>query len=194
MNNINGLLVVLSSPSGGGKTTVIKNIDQEKNDDYIYSVSMTTRPPRAGEVDGRDYWFVSHDEFQRKIENGELIEYEQVHDWFYGTPKAPVLTWLTQGKVVLLDLDVLGALRLKEQLGDEVLLIFLRPPSEDVLVERLKKRSTESAEQINRRLERVHLEMSKADDFDVVIVNDNLNETIDNVKKTINEHRNTRSI
>lgn len=190
MNNVNGLLVVLSSPSGGGKTTVIKYITHE-NSDYIYSVSMTTRPPRDGEVNGRDYWFVSHDEFQRKIKNDELIEYEQVHDWFYGTPKAPIQEWLANGKTVLLDLDVLGALCLKKQLGDEVLLIFLRPPREEVLIERLKNRSTESIEQINRRLERVHLEMSKANEFDIVIVNDDLQDTIKNVKKIIHENRNT---
>lgn len=191
MNKVNGLLVVLSSPSGGGKTTVIKAIKEEKDNNYIYSVSMTTRPPRQGEVHGRDYWFVSHDEFQNKIKNDELIEYEQVHDWFYGTPKEPVQEWLSHNKTVLLDLDVLGALRLKEQLGDEVLLIFLSPPHESVLIERLKNRSTESDDQINRRLERVHLEMGKADEFDVVIVNDDLQETIKNVKKIINEYRNT---
>jgi guanylate kinase len=190
MNKLNGLLVVLSSPSGGGKTTVIKAIKKDDSH-YIYSVSMTTRPPRQGEVDGRDYWFVKQDEFQRKINNDELIEYEKVHDWFYGTPKEPIQKWLEQGKIVLLDLDVLGALRLKEQLGDDVLLIFLRPPNEDVLIQRLKKRSTESEAQINRRLERVHLEMSKADDFDVIVVNDDLQDTIKNVKKIINEHRNT---
>ncbi len=194
MNKVNGLLVVLSSPSGGGKTTVIKAIKEGNPDDYAYSVSMTTRPPRAGEVDGRDYCFISHDEFLQKIKNSDLIEYEQVHDWFYGTPKGPIQEWFESGKIVLLDLDVLGALCLKEKLGDDVLLIFLRPPHENTLIERLKQRSTESETQIKRRLERAHLEMSKADDFDVVVVNDDLQHTIEKVKKIINEHRNTTTV
>ena len=129
VNKENGLLVVLSSPSGGGKTTVIKKILQDNHPDYCYSISMTTRPKRAGEEDGRDYWFVSPDEFQQKIKDDEFIEYEQVHDWYYGTPKSSITAWVNAGRIVLLDVDVFGALRLKKYFSEKALLIFLKPPS-----------------------------------------------------------------
>jgi len=191
MNKAKGLLVVLSSPSGGGKTTVIKKIKSENCSDYIYSVSMTTRRPRNGEVNGKDYWFVTPEEFDEKIKCGELIEYEQVHDWYYGTPKAPIRGWLKEGKVVLLDLDVFGALHLKEQLDQNVLLIFLSPPNQEALLERLKNRSTESKAQIDKRLQRVPVEMSKADQFDAIVVNDDLDQTVGKVIEIINNKRNT---
>ena len=114
MNKDKGLLVVLSSPSGGGKTTVIKKIFEEKNPDYVYSISMTTRPIRKGEANGRDYWFVSFQEFEEILENDGFIEHEQVHDWHYGTPGKPILEWLQHGKTVLFDLDVFGALNIKK--------------------------------------------------------------------------------
>lgn len=179
----------MSSPSGGGKTTVIKKMVEEKNNDYAYSISMTTRPIREGEIDGRDYLFVGHAEFEDMIEAGRFIEYERVHDWYYGTPKASILQWLGQGKTVLLDLDVMGALRLKKKFGKKALLIFLKPPSEEILRRRLEERSTETPRQIARRLERVAAEMAKADEFDVIIVNEDLEKTIRQVKKEIQQKR-----
>jgi guanylate kinase len=185
MNKVNGLLVVLSSPSGGGKTTVIRQIIANGPADYLYSISMTTRPKRTGEIDGKDYWFVTPEEFEKYIKRGELIEYEQVHDWFYGSPKAPIENWIRQGKVVLLDLDVYGALDLKQQFGNKALLIFLAPPSENELYERLVHRSTETKQQINRRLERLPEEMEKAQEFDFVLINEHLDETVDTIQKII---------
>jgi guanylate kinase len=160
-------------------------------DDYVYSISMTTRPPRQGEINGRDYWFVDQDEFLQKIKNNEFIEYEQVHGWYYGTPTRPIQQWLKEGKVVLLDLDVLGALALKKQFSRNIVLIFLRPPNAAALIERLKKRSTETSRQIDRRLERAPAEMEKADEFDRIIVNKDLDETIKQVKKIIKNKRNS---
>lgn len=189
MNKANGLLVVLSSPSGGGKTTVIKKIIADGPPDYRYSISMTTRPMRKGEVDGKDYWFVTSEEFQNQIERGELIEYERVHDWYYGSPKAPIVDWIRQGKVVFLDLDVYGALELRQQFGDRVLLIFLKPPSESELVDRLVHRSTETEQQIARRLERLPEEMKKAQEFDFALVNDHLDETVSTLIKLVENKR-----
>lgn len=186
MNKDKGLLVVLSSPSGGGKTTVINKLKSEECD-FQYSISMTTRPPRNGEQNGRDYWFVNEKEFQRKIKNDALIEFEKVHDWYYGTPRQPIIEWLEQGQVVLLDLDVFGALQLKNQFDSETLLIFIKPPNEQVLLKRLKNRSTESSAQISKRLERVPKEMDKAEEFDEIVINDDLNKTINKVKQLIKE-------
>jgi guanylate kinase len=189
VNKDKGLLVVLSSPSGGGKTTVIKRMVEDNDENYVYSVSMTTRPIRGGEVSGVDYLFISHDKFMEMIRQNRFIEYERVHDCYYGTPRAPIENWIDQGVTVFLDLDVLGALRLKRQFGDSALLIFLKPPNEKVLLQRLQRRSTETPAQIARRLERVTAEMAKADDFDVVIVNENLEKTIQKLKKAIAEKK-----
>ena len=189
MNKDNGLLVVLSSPSGGGKTTVIHKIIERSNGEYFYSISMTTRPKREGEVNGKDYWFVSEDEFLELIARDGFIEYESVHDWYYGTPKGAIENWLCQGKIVFLDLDVIGALNLKKQYSGKTLLIFLKPPSEKVLLDRLKKRSTETSQQIAKRLERVTEEMNRAPEFDVVLVNENLEKTIQSVIEIIKEKR-----
>jgi guanylate kinase len=189
VNKANGLLVVLSSPSGGGKTTVIKQIIADGPPDYLYSISMTTRPMRKGEIAGKDYWFVTPVEFQNHVERGELIEHERVHDWYYGTPKTPIVDWIRQGKVVFLDLDVYGALELKQQFGDKALLIFLAPPSEGELLDRLVHRSTETKQQIARRLERLPEEMKKAQEFDYVLVNAHLDETTSTLQKLIENKR-----
>lgn len=186
-----GLLVVLSSPSGGGKTTVIKRIIAENPEQFVYSVSMTTRTKRTGEVEGKDYLFVTPAEFQRHIDAGDLIEYERVHDWYYGTPKSALEAQLKDGKNILLDLDVFGAVELKRLFGNRALLIFLEPPDEKLLLERLKSRSTESAEQIERRLQRLPKEMAMASQFDAVIVNDKLEDTIKRVVELIHEKRMT---
>jgi len=161
-----GLLVVLSSPSGGGKTTIIHHILQQGHSDYTYSISMTTRPKRQGEKNGVDYLFVNEEEFNRHIKKGSLLEYERVHDWFYGTPKRPIEEWIREGWVVFLDLDVYGALQVKNLYKSQCLLVFLKPPSLEELRTRLKNRSTETREQIERRLKRVPREMELAEKFD----------------------------
>ncbi len=185
MKKERGLLVVLSSPSGGGKTTVIKKILEEGHPDYVYSISMTTRPIRPGEVDGKDYLFVTDEEFKKHIQAGDLTEYEKVHGWYYGTPKIKINEWLAQNKVVFLDIDVHGALRIKRQFGERAFLIFLKPPDEQALVDRLLNRSTETKEQIRKRLARVPEEMKMIDKFDAVIINDKLDDAVQQVKKLV---------
>lgn len=190
MSKEKGLLVVLSSPSGGGKTTVIKKVI-DSDSDYIYSISMTTRQMRSGEENGRDYWFVSDDEFESSIKNGNLVEYENVHGCFYGTPVDKISEWLAQEKIVFLDLDVYGAMRVKERFDTRALLIFLKPPDEKALIERLVNRSTETKQQIEKRLSRMPEEMKMAEKFDFIIVNNDLQETIDQVKKVVEYKRST---
>lgn len=150
---------------------------------------MTTRPKRHGEEQGKDYWFVDEQEFEQQHQAGNLIESEKVHDWWYGTPKAPIQHWMDDGYVVALDLDVYGALNIKQQFGDRALTIFLKPPNQEQLMSRLKHRSTETPQQIERRLQRVPEELQQAEKFDAVVVNDRLNDTVENVKQIIENKR-----
>lgn len=182
-----GLLVVLSSPSGGGKTTVIKQLLKNNSLPFVYSTSMTTRPKRANEVDGVDYWFVDENTFRERIDSNDLLEYEQVHDYLYGTPIAPLQAWLNKGKVVLLDLDVKGALAVRKLYPDSSMLIFLKPPDFNVLHQRLSGRSTENHREISKRLLRVPEEMELATFFDHVVVNQELSDTVELLITMINE-------
>lgn len=187
-----GLLVVLSAPSGGGKTTVLRQLFDAGIEDACYSISATTRSKRTGEVEGRDYYFVDQSEFQRMIDDGEFIEWAVVHDYYYGTPKRPIVEWLQQGRLVFLDIDVEGGLNVKTEFGDDALLIFISPPSFDVLVERLASRNSESEEQIRHRLSRYPMEMSQSVQYDVCIVNETLPKTVEQVLETIDNYRKSR--
>jgi guanylate kinase len=180
-------LVVISAPSGGGKTTIIRRVLRKGDPDFRYSVSATTRPRRPGEQDGEDYYFLSPETFMREVEAGNLVEWAQVHGYFYGTPREPIDRWLEEGKIVLLDLDVHGGLAVKEQYPDNSLLIFVAPPSLEQLEQRLRARRTEDEEEIQRRLSRVPDELEKAKLYDVRIVNEDLNQTVEKVLQTIRE-------
>ena len=182
-----GLLVVISSPSGGGKTTVVKRILGTGDDRFVYSVSATTRPPRPGEKDGRDYFFLSEEEFRRRIEEGAFAEWAEVHGHLYGTLKDQIERNLKAGKIILLDIDVKGGLSLRSAFPDDSLLIFLAPPSLKVLEERLRGRGTDSEEEIERRLQRVKMELDAARHYDRVIVNENLDATVQAVLEAIEE-------
>ncbi|HDP98565.1 MAG TPA: guanylate kinase [bacterium] len=184
----NGLLVVISSPSGGGKTTIIRKIVERDPQRCVYSISATTRAPRSGEQNGKDYYFLDDEAFQAKIEQGEFLEWERVHGYYYGTDLSSIQVWLQQGKVVLLDLDVKGALQVANILKDQTVTIFIAPPSLDTLIKRLKNRKTDSNEEIEKRLERIPMEMEKSKKFDAVIVNENLDKTVDQVLKIIENH------
>ena len=186
MNKQNGLLIVISSPSGGGKTTIINRVIGS-NPEYIYSVSMTTRKLRQGEVDGRDYMFVSEKDFMDSVKNGNLIEYENVHGCYYGTPLKKVSEWIEEGKTVFLDLDVYGALKVKRMFGKKALLVFLMPPDNKVLLERLVNRSTENKQQIEKRLSRLPEEMKLAEKFDKIIINEHLDDAVDQVKMLVEQ-------
>ncbi len=180
-----GLVVVLSAPSGGGKTTVIQHLLKQGDPRYRYSISMTTRPMRRGDVDGRDYFFVDEQHFRAAIAAGDLVEYEQVHGYLYGTPKRLLQQWVQEGYVVLLDLDVFGALALKKLFAEKCLTIFLKPPDLDTLVKRLQQRKTESPQQIQRRLQRLPQEMAEAEHFDYCVINEKLHQTVAEVARLI---------
>ncbi len=169
---LRGRLFVISSPSGGGKTSIIKRILQLLPK-ARFSVSATTRSPRAYETEGEAYWFLSRAEFEKRIREGKFIEYEEVHGEYYGTPKEPVEAGLESGDWMILDLDVKGGLQVKRLYPDSVLM-FISPPSIETLRERLLSRGDESAAEIDHRLERAKMEMEAALSYDYHVVNDDL--------------------
>lgn len=180
-----GLLVIISSPSGGGKTSIIQKILQKYPEQYAYSISATTRKPRPGETDGKDYFFLSEEQFRKDIENDLFLEYENVHGYLYGTPKTYIEKCIDEGRYVLLDIDVNGALRVADNYPERTITIFVSPPSMDLLIERLKNRKTDSAGEINRRLKRIPLEVEKAKQFDHILINDKLDTTVEQVVRIV---------
>lgn len=181
-----GLLVVLSSPSGGGKTTIIKKLLERGNPSFVYSISTTTRPARKGERDGKDYYFVSPEKFNQLIENDQLVEHAMVHGFNYGTSLTPLLNYLAEGAIVVMDLDVMGAKAIREKFPKNSLLIFVRPPSLEILKERLTERHTENKTEIQMRLQRAAMEMSAAPWFDYIVINRRIEETVEEIEKIIN--------
>ncbi|MDK2840083.1 MAG: guanylate kinase [Thermosipho sp. (in: thermotogales)] len=171
-----GTLFVVSGPSGVGKTSIISAL-MNKLENIVFSVSCTTRPPRPGEVDGVDYFFVSRDKFIEMREKGEFLEWAEVHGNLYGTPKRFVLENIEKGNRIILDIDVQGALQVKRNFDDAVF-IFVAPPSYEVLKERLLKRGTENSQSMLKRLENAKWEMSKIVEFDYLIVNSELEKSI----------------
>ncbi len=174
-----GRLVVLAGPSAVGKSTIVRLL-HERVSDLVFSVSATTRDPRPGEVDGRDYRFVTAAEFDRMIADDEMLEWAEIHGGLQrsGTPAAPVEAALVAGHPVLVEVDLAGARAVRRARPDAVL-VFLAPPSWEVLVDRLTGRGTESEAAIARRLETARVEMDARDEFDVVIVNDDVDRATD---------------
>ncbi|MCA0267944.1 MAG: guanylate kinase [Bacteroidetes bacterium] len=167
--------VVLTAPSGSGKTTIARRL-LEAFPGLRFSVSATTRPPRDGEVDGRDYHFVSVEHFREMIEAGDLLEWQEVYPGrFYGTPTSELAK---DDRVLLLDIDVMGARNIKHLYGDDVLALYIAPPSLAVLEQRLRARGTETEETLAMRLARARVELGMADVFDRVIVNDVLDDAV----------------
>jgi guanylate kinase len=179
-----GHLIVVSAPSGSGKTTIVKAI-LAKYPSMLFSVSATTRPKRDAETDGKDYFFLARDEFERRIQAGELVEWEEIYGNLYGTLKSEVERALTSGKLMLFDIDVKGGLSIKRKYPNDSLLIFIRPPSIEVLEARLRDRKTEDNETFKRRMARVAMEMGMASQFDRQVVNDDLQTAIDEVNKLV---------
>ena len=165
-------MILFTAPSGAGKTTLVKHLLKEY--DFLdFSISATSREKRLHERDGVDYYFLSREEFEKKIAGGEFIEWEEVYeDQYYGTLKSEVDRIWAEGKYAIFDIDVKGATAIKSIYGDKCLAVFVRPPSLDVLINRLKGRNTESAESLAKRIERVKREMTYENTFDVVLVND----------------------
>lgn len=168
-----GKLIVLSAPSGTGKT-VIKNALLTTDPTLVFSVSATTRKQREGERDGKDYYFITPEEFQAHIQNHEFIEYDHHFGNYYGTLRMAVEPDLQLGCNVIMDLDVNGALSVKKQYPDNSVLIFIKPPSLDELKRRLLARGTEDPAGLTERLERANEEMAKADQFDHIVINDHV--------------------
>lgn len=167
-----GKLLVFSAPSGSGKTTIVRHLLAQPDLNLEFSISCTTRAPRGEEVDGKDYYFISWDEFKKHIKSEDFVEWEEVYtDNFYGTLKAEVERIWAQGKHVIFDIDVAGGLRIKRKFPEETLAVFVKPPSVDELKRRLKQRSTESDDKINMRIAKAHVELATAPQFDTIIKN-----------------------
>ena len=182
-----GVLAVISGFSGAGKGTLMRAL-LERYDNYALSISATTRAPREGEVDGREYFFKTREEFEQMIEHDELVEYAQYVGNYYGTPKEYVFSNLKAGKDVLLEIEIQGALKIKKKFPEAVL-VFVTAPSMEVLRERLVGRGTETAEVIHQRLARAAQEAEGVDEYDYVLVNDQLDEAVDRLHGIIqSEH------
>ena len=184
-----GFLIVISGFSGSGKGTIMKELIRRYPEEYALSISATTRGPREGEENGREYFFKTKEEFLSMIEKGELLEYAQYVNNYYGTPKAYVEEQLAANKNVILEIEIQGALKIKEQFP-QTLLLFVTPPSAEILKERLTGRGTETAEVIASRLSRAVEEADGCEVYDYLVVNDELDEAVEHVHDIIySEHQ-----
>lgn len=174
-----GKIIVVSAPSGTGKSTIINAILEKNEIDMQFSVSATNREPRPGEIDGINYNFLTTKKFIELIERGEFIEWEEVYKGgYYGTLKSEIDKTITQGHNIILDIDVKGAVNVKKIYGDRAITLFIKPPSIEALRQRLLNRGTENTESLIQRLEKAEFELGYSDQFDALIVNDDLTEAI----------------
>lgn len=183
----NGILIILSGPSGSGKDTVLNKLVENREDIKI-SVSMTTREKREGEIDGVHYYFADREYFEKNISENKMLEYAEYAGNYYGTPKAPVDEMLSNGKAVILKIEVQGAEKIRSIYSD-VISIFLMPPSMRVLEDRLRSRKTEDEETINHRLVIAREEMRKAPDYDYIVVNDTVENAVAGIETIIRAER-----
>lgn len=180
-----GKAILFSAPSGCGKTTIIKELMQYF-DCFDFSISATSRKPRGEEVDGKDYYFLSHDDFKARVDKGDFLEWEEVYQGTcYGTLKSEVERIWNNGKVIVFDVDVNGGKNIKRYFGNDALSVFVMPPSIEVLEQRLRSRGTDSEEAIVKRLGRSAEELKQAPHFDVTIVNDDLQRAVNEAKQII---------
>jgi guanylate kinase len=177
-------IFIVSAPSGCGKTTLCKKLLQDRLN-LSDSVSVTTRPPRRGEIEGKDYFFVSGEKFRSMVSKKELLEHEENFGFFYGTPKKAVLDLLKKGKSVLLSIDVKGAEKVRRLYPDKCVLVFIMPPSISVLKKRLESRKTDAASSISERLKIARREIRHKDRYDHVVVNDSLDAAYKKLKEII---------
>ncbi|MCJ9428939.1 guanylate kinase [Kordiimonas marina] len=187
-----GLMLVMSSPSGAGKTTLTRRLLAEEGGNMVMSVSATTREPRPGEVDGKDYFFVSHDRFREMMEHNELLEHAVVFENRYGTPRGPVQDALNQGKDVVFDIDWQGTQQLEQNASQDLVRIFILPPSIDALERRLHTRAQDSDETVRKRMAQAGSEISHWNEYDYVLVNDDLDETFAELKTILQAERKRR--
>ena len=182
---MSGFLFVISAPSGAGKTTIVKEV-LHHFPTFKFSVSATTRKIRPGEIDTRDYFFFTRDEFERKIAAGELVEYEEIYSNYYGTLRSEIEKARKSGETMVFDVDVKGGLSIKSKFPEAVL-VFIKPPSIEVLKTRLEGRGSESKEQVEKRMTRVPMELEKGAFYDYIIVNDILEKAVSEVFEIINK-------
>lgn len=183
-----GLLVVISGPSGSGKGTICKRLIDDI-DNIMVSVSATTRKPRVGEIEGINYFFIDEEEFLKRINNNEFLEHALVYGNYYGTPKKEVLKELENGKDIILEIDIQGALNVKKNYPKGVF-IFILPPSIKELKHRIEGRGTDSKEVIIKRMECVYEELNYAFEYDYVVLNDEVETAVDKIKKIISAEKN----
>jgi guanylate kinase len=187
---MSGKLIIFSAPSGAGKSTIVQYL-LTRDLNLEFSISATSRAPRGVEKHGIDYYYLSPDEFRQKIDNQEFLEYEEVYtNCYYGTLRNEIDRITSQGKNIVFDVDVVGGLNIKKEFGDRALAVFIAPPSIEILHKRLVGRGTDSPEMIEKRIGKAEFEMSFAPQFDVVIVNDNLDKSkaeAEEIKKTLEE-------
>ncbi len=177
MGTSGGKCIIICAPSGAGKTTLVKHL-LDVFPDLRFSISATSRQLRSGETEGKDYYFITPEEFRKGIDEGDFLEWEEVYpEKYYGTLKKEIERIWREGKHVVFDVDVLGGINLKSYFGDNSLAVFVKPPSLRVLEERLRKRGTESDDDLKRRLDKAEFEMGYAQSFDRVLVNDDLTKT-----------------
>lgn len=190
-----GKAIIFSAPSGSGKTTIVKHL-LEKNPDLGFSISASTRDKRGRtEAHGKDYYFLTPEEFKKKIDNDDFIEWEEVYEGnFYGTLKSEIERIWRQGKNVIFDVDVKGGLNLKKYFGDKALAVFVKVPTLEILKDRLNDRGTESAESLSRRLFKANFEMSFQDQFDVVLINENLEKSLAEAQRLYGQFKNRASL
>lgn len=170
-----GKLIIFSAPSGSGKTTLVHHLLSKSELKLAFSVSATSRAMRPNETDGKDYYFLSPEEFRSRIENGDFLEWEEVYEnQFYGTLRSEIGRIHEEGKTVVFDVDVVGGVNIKKQFGDDALAVFVQPPSIAELEKRLRNRSTESEESLAKRVGKAAEELKFSSQFDVVLVNDDL--------------------
>ena len=178
-----GFLLVISGPSGSGKGTVSKEL-LSRNKDIVFSISATTRKPRPTEEDGVNYFFLEEEDFKRKVEDNQFLEYAFVHTNYYGTPKDFVLQEIDKGEIVLLEIDVQGALQVKKNYKN-VIFVFLLPPTMDELKNRIIKRGTESEEDIERRFKNAFEELDFVGEYDYFVVNDKVEDAVESIENII---------
>lgn len=183
-----GKLIVFSAPSGSGKTTIVRYLLAQEELKLDFSISATSREPRGNEVHGKDYYFLSLEDFKKKIKNDEFLEWEEVYrDNFYGTLKSEVERIWAKGKNVIFDIDVVGGLDIKHIYPEKTLAVFVKPPSIEELKIRLKKRQTESADKINMRVAKASIELATAPQFDHIIINNDLNTALEEAYSLVSD-------
>ena len=183
----NGKCIIFSAPSGAGKTTIVHHL-LTKNLGMEFSVSACSREPRANEVDGKDYHFLGIEKFRQEIKDDAFVEWEEVYtNNFYGTLNSEMERIWGQGKAVIFDVDVIGGLNIKKKFGDNAFAVFVKPPSYEELEKRLRGRSTETEDKINQRMEKARKELAYAEEFDAILVNDNLEDAFVKAEQMVSE-------